>query len=241
MILLGFSDKEDIGRQFDVVLNDSVNILFAEYSSGNYEGSATVIYEENGQLFEVHGSHCSCYGLEGQFSPEECSVEDILHRAANGNFSEVDNNEIKKVIEQWSLSSNMGLNFDFDNLPDSHEIVEKFNIQEILNNKDYFKNKEDIFKNIKKQISESIKKGVIESLNNVEVKEHLDINPILKKNIPSEKLEKLIIAEFKDIHNILLSKNWNTELSFKDNSVNFNIKIPFLQETTKKIKIKSRL
>lgn len=241
MSLTGFSDKEDIARQFNVVLSDNMNILFAEYSSDNYEGSATVIYEQNGQLFEVHGSHCSCYGLEGQFSPEECSVEDILHRANNGNFSYVNNHEIKKVIEDWSLISTLGLSFDFDNLPDSNEIVEKFNIQEILNKKEYFNNQEDILKNIKKKISESIKKGVIESLSNVEVKEYLDINPILKKNLPIENLEKLIISEFKDIHNVLLTKNWKTNLSFKNNSIIFDINIPSLQQTTTKRKIKSAL
>jgi hypothetical protein len=37
-----------------------------------------VIYEKDGQLYEVHGGHCSCYGLEGQWSPEETSKEYLL-------------------------------------------------------------------------------------------------------------------------------------------------------------------
>jgi len=45
-------------------------ILFASYGGGSYDGDAVVIYERDGTLYEVHGSHCSCYGLEGQWEPE---------------------------------------------------------------------------------------------------------------------------------------------------------------------------
>lgn len=30
---------------------------------------------ETGELFEVHGSHCSCYGFEDQFKPEPTTLE----------------------------------------------------------------------------------------------------------------------------------------------------------------------
>ncbi len=50
-------------------------ILFASYGGGSYDGDAFVLFEENGKLYEVHGSHCSCYGLEGQWKPEETSIE----------------------------------------------------------------------------------------------------------------------------------------------------------------------
>ena len=30
---------------------------------------------KTGQLFEVHGSHCSCYGFEDQFRPEPTTLE----------------------------------------------------------------------------------------------------------------------------------------------------------------------
>ena len=44
-------------------------ILFASYSEEDYEGDAIVILQTEEGLFEVHGSHCSCYGLEGQWDP----------------------------------------------------------------------------------------------------------------------------------------------------------------------------
>jgi hypothetical protein len=40
---------------------DAVNI---------WSSHAILIYEKNGVLYEVNGSHCSCYGYEGQWRPE---------------------------------------------------------------------------------------------------------------------------------------------------------------------------
>lgn len=48
-------------------------ILFASYTYENYSGSALVIFERAGHVYEVHGSHCSCFGLEGQWAAEETS------------------------------------------------------------------------------------------------------------------------------------------------------------------------
>ena len=33
--------------------------------------------KKTGKLYEVNGSHCSCYGFEGQFEPEETSIDYI--------------------------------------------------------------------------------------------------------------------------------------------------------------------
>jgi hypothetical protein len=48
-------------------------LLFASYGGGAYEGDAVVIFQKDGKLYEVHGSHCSCNGLEEQWEPEETS------------------------------------------------------------------------------------------------------------------------------------------------------------------------
>src|ERR1700756_4478230 len=55
-------------------------VLFASYGGGSYEGDALVIFKHDGKLYEVNGSHCSCYGLEGQWKPEETSVEALAMR-----------------------------------------------------------------------------------------------------------------------------------------------------------------
>jgi hypothetical protein len=55
-------------------------ILYAEYETADYKGNAFVLFKQNGKLYEVSGSHCSCYGLEGQWKPEETSWEALAIR-----------------------------------------------------------------------------------------------------------------------------------------------------------------
>lgn len=59
---------------------DGANILVASYTYEDYDGSAYVLFERGGDLFEVHGGHCSCYGLEDQWEPEAVDVASILRR-----------------------------------------------------------------------------------------------------------------------------------------------------------------
>ena len=57
---------------------DGVEVLLAAYSYADYEGQAYVLFRKEGQLFEVHGGHCSCYGLEGQWDPQAVTKNDLL-------------------------------------------------------------------------------------------------------------------------------------------------------------------
>lgn len=63
---------------------DGMTVLLASYGSGSYEGDAFVLFQRGGKLYEVNGSHCSCYGLEGQWSPEETTIEELRHRLEEG-------------------------------------------------------------------------------------------------------------------------------------------------------------
>jgi hypothetical protein len=65
-----------------------LDILLASYGQGSYEGEAFVLFRKEGKLFEVHGSHCSCYGLEGQWEPEETTIESLEHRMAKGTLGD---------------------------------------------------------------------------------------------------------------------------------------------------------
>ncbi len=73
-VLASFEEEEE-GFPTDA------DILFASYGGGAYDGDALVIYEQDGVLYEAHGSHCSCYGLEGQWSPEETSWAALAKRS----------------------------------------------------------------------------------------------------------------------------------------------------------------
>lgn len=73
-------DFEEVVSEFDEMLSAEAVPIFAQYETPPYEGYAWVIFVEDGKFYEVHGSHCSCNGLEGQFDPEETTAEAIIHR-----------------------------------------------------------------------------------------------------------------------------------------------------------------
>jgi hypothetical protein len=58
-------------------------IITAEYNGG-WEGSVFVLFKSGGNLYEVNGGHCSCYGLEGQWDPEPTTEEALRHRVEQG-------------------------------------------------------------------------------------------------------------------------------------------------------------
>jgi hypothetical protein len=62
----------------------AIDVLFAAYTYENYSGDAFVLFRKNGALYEVNGGHCSCYGLEQQWEPEETTKEVILKRLNDG-------------------------------------------------------------------------------------------------------------------------------------------------------------
>lgn len=77
-----FQSKRHIANEFGISESSLQNckILLATYTYADYSGSAFVLYIENGKLYEVHGSHCSCYGLEGQWDAEETTPEALKFR-----------------------------------------------------------------------------------------------------------------------------------------------------------------
>ena len=60
--------------------------MLAVYNVGNWEGDATVLFYKNGKYYEVYGSHCSCFGLENQWNPEEIVLKELENRILNGYF-----------------------------------------------------------------------------------------------------------------------------------------------------------
>lgn len=78
----GFDSESDVFSNFYVSEEESkgVEILYAQYNVYGYEGDAHVIFRKDGKLYEVSGSHCSCYGFETQWQPEETTVAALLFR-----------------------------------------------------------------------------------------------------------------------------------------------------------------
>ena len=91
----GFETQADMVRDFELTSEklEGVEILYACYDGGGYDGEAHVIFRKEGKLYEVNASHCSCCGLEGQWRPEETVVAALLMRP---NVS----NEAKEILRQ---------------------------------------------------------------------------------------------------------------------------------------------
>jgi len=84
---------------------DGVKVLLASYGYGNYCGVAFVLFKRDGKLFEVNANHCSCYGLEQEWYPEETTKEALLHRLNEGKLGDdgyTDNvfrDELREVLK----------------------------------------------------------------------------------------------------------------------------------------------
>jgi hypothetical protein len=102
MYIEGFKNNEDVAsnyagehygdtgpkaKDYQKILDElNASIVHAAwYGYGGYEGSSFVLYTNaDGKLKEVNGSHCSCFGLEGQWRPEDTTWESLAHIIEKG-------------------------------------------------------------------------------------------------------------------------------------------------------------
>lgn len=99
MYLENFESKEDVIDKYNAPKDalDTAEVLLAWYGYGDYCVSSFVLFKKDGKLYEVNGSHCSCYGLEGQWEPEETSWDALKMRK----FSYYDGSgEAQKVLDE---------------------------------------------------------------------------------------------------------------------------------------------
>ena len=112
-----FKNRADVCSNFNIDAFDGV-IVFAAYDVPDYEGYADVIYINEGKFYHVSASHCSCYGLENQWTPEEMPLEALVHLADNGFGTIRDHGaKLKEVLEV--IGANVGAN------PDVIEVMAK--------------------------------------------------------------------------------------------------------------------
>jgi hypothetical protein len=100
-----YNHKEESSKKLD-----GMSVILAYESvagSGEYAESFFLLKRNyDGALFEVHGSHCSCYGFEGQLDLEETIPAALKYRAINGHllggFDEFEKDE--EIIKDYILS-----------------------------------------------------------------------------------------------------------------------------------------
>lgn len=103
MYLGDFASRSEVEDQFHCKIPIDEKILLAVYTQECYEGSAFVLVQNvvTGNLFEVNGSHCSCYGLEDQWEPEAVNVRALRNRMKDGHVGpyEIDiKADLEKVL-----------------------------------------------------------------------------------------------------------------------------------------------
>ena len=100
-----YNHKEESSKKLD-----GMSVILAYESvadSGEYAESFFLLKRNyDGALFEVHGSHCSCYGFEGQLDLEETNSVALKYRVINGHllggFDEFEKDE--EIIKDYILS-----------------------------------------------------------------------------------------------------------------------------------------
>ena len=110
-----FSSWEDVVRKFTGNDNWSKNpdgfdpfkvckpteVLYANYNCPPYEGSALVMWRKDKKYYILHGSHCSCFGLEETgWEPEEfknkSEFKAFLEKASYYYFDE----DVKELLKR---------------------------------------------------------------------------------------------------------------------------------------------
>lgn len=86
---------------------DHARMLVAVYDTPPWHGEAFVLFEDmrDHLLYEVNASHCSCYGLEGQWEPELINRNELVSRPAYiGSRYDTEYTELNEQIRSamWS-------------------------------------------------------------------------------------------------------------------------------------------
>jgi hypothetical protein len=91
---------------------DNYDILVAYESVGEYgcdsSGWFLLKDKQSNKLFEINGSHCSCFGFEGQGNLSEVTIEalqlrsgyDLLSTGGYDNDEETNKEQVKKYIQK---------------------------------------------------------------------------------------------------------------------------------------------
>lgn len=106
-----FSDEQSLLDSFRITKEafNGAKVILAWYGYGDYCGSAVVILRKGDQLYEVNGSHCSCYGIEDQWAMEETTKAALRARMNEGSYGSYDGEPTFKTTLLEVLSKMRGV------------------------------------------------------------------------------------------------------------------------------------
>jgi hypothetical protein len=90
---------------------DGANILIAWYGYGSYCGDSLVLYEKDGTLYENNASHCSCFGIEGQWQPERTNWPVLSQRTLDNdcNGGGLANAYLQRLVRKHLVGADLAL------------------------------------------------------------------------------------------------------------------------------------
>ncbi len=80
-----FDDWDSVRNNFKMEEECPEHLIIAAYDTPSYEGYALVIFYKDNKYWLTEGSHCSCHGLEGQWSPEPYETAKLLKACLDRN------------------------------------------------------------------------------------------------------------------------------------------------------------
>lgn len=96
-----FNSWKDVQESYKMKEKHPDKVFLAYYGYESYEGYSYVIYRNGDKYYMNQGSHCSCYGLEGSWTPEEFnSKEELIAYLEKTNYymcRELIENVVKKL------------------------------------------------------------------------------------------------------------------------------------------------
>ena len=94
---------EDITYNYEVERQtvDEYQIVIAILNDHGYEEDSYFLMVKSGKLYENFAGHCSCMGFEGQFQPEETTVDYLMSKQ----YTNRDDTEIMNFLRSGILRS----------------------------------------------------------------------------------------------------------------------------------------
>jgi len=75
----------DVAEVSKALENLEVLVAYESVGSWGCDSTSFFLFKDNkGKLYEMHGSHCSCYGFEDQFKLEETERQALWYRMNEG-------------------------------------------------------------------------------------------------------------------------------------------------------------
>lgn len=78
----GSPTQEDEQKLAGELADCEILVAYESVGSWGCDSSSFFLFRKGGKLYENHGSHCSCYGFEGQWEPEETTRASLLARGS---------------------------------------------------------------------------------------------------------------------------------------------------------------